>query len=91
MESFRQRFFHLINDFAYIEVSDFSPCREGVCSLTASAAVASDHTLGGLKQQNLSSHSSGCQQPKPRCWQGWSPLAALRLKPFRLLGAASNP
>lgn len=28
MESSRQRFFHLHNDFAYIEVSDFSPCRE---------------------------------------------------------------
>lgn len=26
MESSRQRFFHLHNDFAYIEVSNFSPC-----------------------------------------------------------------
>lgn len=32
MESFKQRYFHLLNDFAYIEVSDYSPRGKWVCS-----------------------------------------------------------
>lgn len=32
MESFKQRYFHLLNDFAYIEVSDYSPREKWVCS-----------------------------------------------------------
>ena len=33
MESAKQRFFHLLNDFAYIEVSNPHPRPEGLCSL----------------------------------------------------------
>lgn len=49
MESSRQRFFHLLNDFAYIEVSDSRPSRERVSSLTI---VLSQMTTSWWLQNN---------------------------------------
>lgn len=52
MESSRQRFFHLLNDFAYIEVSDLRPSRERVSSLRP--CCHRRHQLGGFKPTGLS-------------------------------------
>lgn len=69
MKSFKERYFHLVNDLAYIEVSDFSPRGKRVCSQACHHGwlkATATHPLAVLEARS----------PKPRCRQGRFPLEA---------------